>query len=247
MNIDVSNKVVVVTGSSRGIGKELVKCFAKEKSKVVINYFNSESEAALLHDEIKKYNNDCLKIRADITKQEDVNMMYKEVISTFGKADILINNAGVCDNNIIQLMPEQQWKKVIDVNLTGTYLCSRAFTKTMIQQKSGKIINIASLKGQEGCEGQINYSASKAGLVGFTKALAKELGRYNIAVNAVCPGFVVTDMNRHDTSKKEIAEKRSLLDYTKALSDCINMVVFLSSDKCKAISGRVFNIDSRIN
>lgn len=246
MIIDISNKVVVVTGSSKGIGKELIKAFAKEQAKVVINYLYSEAAAIKLYNEILQYNPNCIKIKADVTNQNDVSKLYHETMSSFGKVDVLINNAGICDDNLIQLMPEDQWKKVLDVNLTGAYLCSREFSKVMIQQKGGKIINISSLKGQEGCAGQVNYSASKAGLIGFTKALAKELGKFNIAVNAVCPGFVVTDLNRHNEEKKTIAENRSLLSIENVLSDMLNYLVYMSSDKFVGVSGRTFNLDSRI-
>jgi len=246
MIIDISNKVVVVTGSSRGIGKELIKAFAKEQAKVVINYLHSEEAAILLYNEILQYNPNCIKVKADVTNQADVLKLYHETISSFDKVDVLINNAGICDDNPIQLMPEDQWKKVLDVNLTGAYLCSRAFSKAMIKQKNGKIINVSSLKGQEGCEGQINYSASKAGLIGFTKALAKELGKFNIAVNALCPGFVITDLNRHNEEKKKIAEIRSLLSIENTHADLMNFLLYMSSDKFTSISGRVFNLDSRI-
>jgi len=247
MIVDVSNKVIVITGSSKGIGRALAIAFAKEQAKVVINYLNSEIAAKQLFDDISSYNPHCLLVKADVTQQEDVSRLYHETIKTFGKVDVLINNAGICDDNPIQLMPEEQWRKVLDVNLTGAYLCSRAFSKTMVQQKNGKIINISSLKGQEGCEGQVNYSASKAGLIGFTKALAKELGRFNIAVNAVCPGFVVTDLNRHDEKKKTIAEARSLLPIENTLDDLIHFLIYLSSDTFAVTSGRIFNLDSRVN
>lgn len=246
MIVDVSNKVVVITGSSKGIGRSLAVAFAKEQAKVVINYLNSEKAAKQLYDEIILFNPNCTMIQADITKQDDVSKLYHETLNLFGKVDVLINNAGICDDNPIQLMPEEQWKKVIDVNLTGTYLCSRAFSKAMIQQKNGKIINIASLKGEEGCEGQVNYSASKAGLFGFTKALAKELGKFNISVNAVCPGFIVTDLNRHDEKKKKIAEDRSLLPIAESLNTLVDYLIYISSDNFTGVSGRIFNLDSRI-
>ena len=247
MIIDISNKVVAITGSSKGIGRTLALAFAKEQAKVAINYLNSDVAAKQLYEEIITFNSNCILIKADVTKQEEVSQFYHEVIKTFGKIDILINNAGICDDNPIQLMPEEQWRKVLDVNLTGVYLCSRVFSKAMIQQKSGKIINIASLKGQEGCEGQVNYSASKAGLIGFTKALAKELGKFNISVNVICPGFIVTDLNRRDEKKKEIAENRSLLPIESTLDDLINCIIYISSNKFMGISGRVFNLDSRLN
>jgi 3-oxoacyl-[acyl-carrier protein] reductase len=246
MIIDVSNKVVVITGSSKGIGRALAIIFAKEQARVVINYLNSEDAARQLFEEINSYNPNCILVKADVTKQEDVSRLYHETIDTFGTVDVLINNAGICDDNPIQLMPEEQWRKVLDVNLTGVYLCCRAFSKAMIQQKKGKIIIISSLKGQEGCGGQVNYSASKAGLIGFTKSLAKELGKFNIAVNAICPGFIVTDLNKHDKKKKEIAENKSLLKMESTFDDLINCMIYMSSDRLSGMSGQVMNLDSRI-
>jgi Dehydrogenases with different specificities (related to short-chain alcohol dehydrogenases) len=246
MLIDVSNKVVVVTGSSKGIGRELIRVFSKEKAKVVINYIHSEDAATELYNEVLQYNTNCIKVKADVTKYQEVLNLYHKTLNAFGRVDILINNAGICDDNPIHLMAEEQWRKVIDINLTGTYLCSRVFSKIMIQQKDGKIINIASLKGQEGCAGQVNYSASKAGIIGFTKALAKELGRFNIAVNAVCPGFIVTDLNRHNEEKKRIAMNRSLLPIKTSMEDLTNFLVYMSSDKFNNMSGRVYNLDSRL-
>lgn len=245
MIVDVSNKVVVVSGSSKGIGSELARAFAKERSKVAINYYHSEEKARQLFNEILEYNQNCMLIKADVTNPSDVSNMYHEVVSNYGCVDVLINNAGVCDDNLIQMMPLDQWQKVIDVNLTGTFLCCREFSKIMIKQKSGKIINIASLKGQEGSAGQVNYTASKAGVIALTKSLAKELGQYNIAVNTVCPGFIVTDLNRHDEKKKEVAKSRSLLAIDNTLDDLINYLLFISSDRIMSISGRVFNLDSR--
>ena len=246
MIVDISNKVVVITGSSKGIGSELAKAFAKENAKVVINYCHSEILAEKLFEEIKAKSLECLLIKADVTKPEDVSTMYHKTIKAFGRVDVLINNAGLCEDNLIQMMPLEQWQRIIDVKLTGTFLCSREFSKIMIQQRSGKIINIASLKGLEGSAGQVNYSASKAGVIGFTSALAKELGQYNISVNAVCPGFVVTDLNRHNGEKKIIAEKRSILPIKYTLADLMNYIVFISSDNIMGISGRVFNLDSRL-
>lgn len=246
MIVDVSDKVVVITGSSRGIGSELAKVFAKEKSKVVINYFNSEDKAQKLFREISKWNPNCMLIKADVTNPSDVSKMYHEVVNRYGCVDVLINNAGVCDDNLIYMMPLEQWQKVIDVNLTGTFLCCREFSKIMIQQKSGKILNMASLKGQEGSAGQVNYTASKAGIISITKSLAKELGQYNIAVNAVCPGFIVTDLNRHAEYKIEIAENKSILPINSILDDLKNFIIYISSNSFMGISGRVFNLDSRL-
>ena len=184
MIVDISNKVVVITGSSRGIGSDMAKRFAKENAKVVINYFNSYENAKNTYNEILVYNKNCIMVRADVTKQEDVKRLCAKTIEAFGQVDVLINNAGICSDNILPMMTEKQWNDVININLTGIFLCSKIFAKEMIKKRQGRILNIASLKGQIG-EGQTNYSASKAGVIGFTKALAKELGRFNISVNAI--------------------------------------------------------------
>lgn len=246
MLIDVSNKVIVITGASKGIGRSLARKYAEEKAKIVINYFHSENDAYDLYNEIVQYNEHCLLVKADVTNTTDVSNFYHKTVEHFGHIDVLINNAGICDDNLIQMMPYEQWNKVINVNLSGPFLCSREFSKIMLKQKSGKIINIASLKGQEGCVGQVNYSSSKAGLIGFTKSLAKELGKYNIAVNAVCPGFIVTDLNRHDEKKQRTAEQRSILPSKDQLANLINFLVFMASDLFDGASGQVYNIDSRI-
>ena len=246
MNIDISGKVVVITGASKGIGAALALAFAKEQSYVVINYYHSEKEAIELFNRINKYNNNCLLVKADVTNPKDVSYLYKKKIDTYGKVNVLINNAGICDDNLIQMMSLNQWNRVIETNLTGTFLCSREFSKAMIRQKYGKIINIASLKGQEGCVGQTNYSASKAGVIALTKTLAKELGKYNIAVNAICPGFIVTDLNKNNLLKKRIAQDYSLLSIKSSLSELTDFMIYMISDKFNNISGRIFNIDSRI-
>lgn len=246
MNIDVSGKVIVITGASKGIGAALALAFAKEQAYVVINYFHSENKAKELYNEIQRKNNNCILVKGDVTNPKDVLNLYKETIDTFGRVDVLINNAGVCDDNLAQMMTLKQWNKVIETNLTGTFLCCREFSKAMIRQKSGKIINIASLKGQEGCIGQANYAASKAGVIALTKTLAKELGKFNISANAICPGFIVTDLNRHNIIKKLSAERSSMLGHEQSLGDLINSIIFLSSDLVAEVSGRLFNFDSRI-
>mgnify|MGYP004670690799 CR=1 FL=1 len=246
MNIDISGKVVVITGASKGIGAALALAFAKEQAYVVMNYYHSEKEAIELFNKIRKENKNCLLVKGDITNPKDVSNLYKNTIDRFGKVDVLINNAGICDDNLVQMMTLKQWNRVIETNLTGTFLCSREFSKAMIHQKYGKIINIASLKGQEGCVGQANYSASKAGVIALTKTLAKELGKYNIAVNAVCPGFIVTDLNKDNPTKRCIAQKYSLLLIDSLLFELIHYTVYMVSDSFNNISGRIFNIDSRI-
>lgn len=247
MNIDISEKVVVITGSSRGIGSKLVSAFAKENAKVVINYFNNYESAIKLYKEVKKTNADCILVKADVTNQKDVQLLYGKTIEAFGQVDILINNAGVCSDNLLFMMKTSQWQHVMNTNLNSVYYCCKIFSKAMIKAKQGKIINIASLKGQLGSEGQTNYSASKAGMIGFSKALAKELGTFNISVNVVCPGFIVTDLNRHNRKKVEKAKEMSVLSIENCLNDLVGFILYLSSDAIKGVSGQIFNIDSRLN
>lgn len=246
MLIDLNGKVIVITGASKGIGRELAKTFAKNRAKVVINYLHSEREAKELLEEINDYNKECIAIKADVTKYADVLNMYHLIWKEYGTVDVLINNAGRCNDNLIQFMSEEQWKNIIDVNLTGAFYCSKVFLKGMVKQKKGKIINISSLKGQEGCEGQTNYAVSKGGMIGLTKSLAKENGKFNILVNAVCPGFIITDLNRYSCDKIITASDKSIISIEHNLNDLINFLVLFCSDKIKGISGRVFNLDSRI-
>ena len=204
MKYNLVDKVVVITGASRGLGKMLALAFAMEKAKVVINYFHSEESAQSLLKEINRFNDDCMIVCADVTDCDDIKKMYQAIIKRYKRIDILINNAGINCDHYVNIMSVKQWDDVININLKGVFLCSRCFSKIMIKNNSGKIINIASIKGQLGSEGQANYAASKAGVIAFTKSMAKELGIKGISVNAICPGFIMTDMNSKSTKKKEI-------------------------------------------
>lgn len=246
MVVDVTNKVIVITGASRGIGREVAKAFAKEQAKVVINYCRSYSDAESLFKEISSYNIHCMLIKADVTKPSDVSYMYEHIIQRYGFVDVLINNAGIVNDSLMMEMSDEQWKQVIDVNMTGTFLCCREFSKIMAKLKRGKIINIASLKGQDGSVAQANYAASKAGVIALTKTLAKELGDFNIAVNAVCPGFIVTDLNRHDERKRKIAVNKSTLPIDRMINTVVDILIYMASDRFVGVSGRVFNLDSRL-
>lgn len=246
MNINLKDKVVVITGASRGIGRAMALRYSAEGASVVINYNKSYDKALELYKKIIKYNSKCIMVKADITNQVETRKLYNQTIKMFGRVDIIVNNAGICSDNPILKMKKKQWDSVIDVNLTGTFVISKIFSENMIKNRSGKIINIASFKGQTGAEEQGNYSASKAGVIGLTKALAKELGRYNISVNAVCPGFIETDLNRLYKKKIDVAKKLSLLDINLNLSDLINFILYMSSDNFNSVTGQVFNIDSRI-
>ena len=247
MNVDLSGKVVVITGASRGIGYSIARRLAEEKATVVINYFNSQEAAMKLYEEIKNFNPSCMLCKADVKDEKDVKNMYLNIKKIFGKIDVLINNAGICDDALLTSMSYKKWNDTIGINLTGTYLCCKYFSRMMIKNNSGKIINIASFKGQTGSYGQCNYSASKAGIIALTKSLAKELGMFGISVNSICPGYITTDLNRGNENKHDLAKKMSVININYNMQDLLNFIVFAISDKCRGVSGRVFNIDSRIN
>lgn len=246
MNIDISNKVVVITGASRGIGREIAKKFATEKANVVINYFKSEEMAKSLLDEITQYNSNCIIVKADVSKRIDVVNLYNETIKKFGKIDVLINNAGICQDDPILDLTSDKWNDVMNVNLNGVYNCTQIFVQNMVSNNFGKIINISSYKGMVGSEYQSNYCTSKSAIIGFTKSIAKELGKNNIAVNAVCPGFIVTDLNRNNMEKENTAIINSTMPIKNNLNNLVNFICYLSSENSNGISGQVFNIDSRI-
>lgn len=247
MFVDIKGKVITITGGSRGIGAAMAVRFAREGARVVLNYFKSEDRAHALCDEIRSFGGECITIQADVRLQGDVQRLLNAAKNNYEHIDVLVNNAGICADNYLPMLLETQWKDVLSVNLDGVYHCSRFFSKEMIRRRKGKIINIASIKGQLGSEGQTNYAASKAGVIGFTKSLAKELGQYGISVNAVCPGFIRSSMNERSESKQEIAEKMMWLKKAaEPMEALLDFMVFMISDNFSTASGRVYNLDSRL-
>lgn len=246
MDVNLKDKVIVITGGARGLGKAVVERLIRESAKVVVLYNHSNQEAVEMYEHYKKQGYDIVIEHCDVSNPNSVEECYKNICQKVDKIDALINNAGICEDNLMMLMKYQDWKSVIECNLNGVFLCSKTFAKKMIHQGYGKIVNIASLKGQEGCYGQTNYSASKAGVISLTKSMARELGNNNIAVNAVCPGFIETDLNRKSPNKKKIAQDRSLLSIESCLNDYINFLMLLLSDQIKGVSGQVFNLDARL-
>ena len=222
MEINLQDKVILVTGSSRGIGRAMAVRCAYEGAAVVVNYHENRQAAEEVCGLLESHHSKYLLVKADVTKESDVVRLHKETLQKFGRIDILINNAGKCDDDYIQFMSLSRWQEIINVNLTSAYLCSRVVSRSMIAERKGKIINIASLKGQLGSEGQCNYAASKAGIIGLTKSLAKEMGNFGVAVNAVCPGYITTDLNRGNTNKVQIEESISTLSYKRALEDFLS-------------------------
>ena len=190
------NKIVLVTGAGRGIGASIAKRFASEGAEVIVNYSGNDEAAQKTVDEITATGGQAQKYKCSVNDSESVKVMIDEIIKEFGRIDILVNNAGITKDGLMLRMTDEDFDRVIDVNLKGTFNCTKYVSKYMLKQKSGKIINISSVVGLSGNAGQVNYSASKAGIIGITKSAAKELSSRGITVNAVAPGYVDTDMTK---------------------------------------------------
>lgn len=240
----LKGRCAIVTGSSRGIGKAIAKKLASEGVNIVLNYRSSEEEAIKVENELKEFGVEVLRIKADISKFEEVEKLIKAAKEKFNKIDIMVNNAGVTIDNLLVRMKEEDFDNVINVNLKGVFNCLKAITPVMLRQRGGAIINISSVVGLTGNAGQVNYAASKAGVIGMTKSLAKELGSRGITVNAVAPGFIETDMT-HDLNeeyRKKIQQEIPLKRFGTA-DDVADVVSFLAGDDAKYITGQVIHVD----
>lgn len=247
----MNKKIVVVTGASRGIGKAIALEFAKEKYIVVVNYKNNENDAKKVVDFIVNSGGKTLLVKADVSFSEEVDNMVSEILGKYSKIDILVNNAGIIEDSLIVNMDEEKWDRVLDTNLKGVFLCCKYVAKSMIKNRTGSIINISSISGIRGNFGQTNYSAAKAGIIGLTKSLAKELGRFNICVNAILPGYHLTDLTMSGERKAKSshssitqAKEENVLNNLADLNEVAKFIVFLAN--LRSISGQVFNLDSRI-
>ncbi len=241
--MEFAEKVVIITGSSRGIGKEMALNFSKSGASVVISGRSMESLKPV-QNEIEAGGTKVLAVAADVAKVEDATNLIKQTIETFGKIDVLVNNAGITRDNLLLRLSEEDWDAVLDTNLKGAFNCIKACTKPMMKQRSGAIINITSVVGLMGNAGQVNYAASKAGMIGLTKSVAKELASRNIRVNAVAPGFIETDMTDDlpEKTKEELINSIPLSKLGSA-QDVAELVLFLSSQKAKYITGQTINVD----
>lgn len=240
----LQDKVALVTGASRGIGRSIALELAAKGAKVVVNFAGSEDKAEGVVNEIKALGASGFKIQADVSKEADVKSMVKEVISEYGCLDILVNNAGITKDNLLMRMKETEFDQVIDTNLKGCFLCMKAVSRQMMKQKSGRIINVASVVGVSGNPGQANYVAAKAGVIGLTKSTAKELASRNILVNAVAPGFISTDMTEalNDEQKEAILNMIPLAKLGSP-ENVASVVRFLASDDADYITGQTIHID----
>lgn len=237
-------KVVLVTGGSRGIGKEVAEVYADNGYDVVINYVSDTTDVEGLKKEFEEKGVKCLLVKGDVSKADDVQNMVEEAIKEFGKIDVLVNNAGITRDTLLMRMSEEDFDKVIEINLKGTYLVTKAVTKYMMKKRQGSIINLASVVGVVGNAGQCNYSASKAGIIGFTKSVAKELASRNIRANAVAPGFIATDMTSVlSDSVKENINAQIPLKRMGTAKEVAEVIYFLGSDKSSYVTGQVINID----
>lgn len=240
----MENKVALVTGGSRGIGKEIALGLAKRGANVAITYNSNDSLAQEVVEEIKELGVKALAIKGDSSIEEDVNNIVAKVEGELGTIDILVNNAGITKDNLIIRMKSEDWDDVLNVNLKGVFLTTKAVVRGMMKKRYGKIINISSVVGVSGNAGQGNYAASKAGLIGFTKSMAKELASRGIRVNAIAPGFIKTDMT--DVLKEEIKEdllRNIPLGSLGQPKDIANAVVFLASEEADYITGQVLNVN----
>lgn len=238
----LSGKVAVVTGASRGIGRAIALNLAAEGANIVVNYASSSTAAEEVVAKIAELGGNAIALPADVSKADQADSLIDQTLAKWGRIDILVNNAGITRDTLLLRMKPEDWQAVIDLNLTGVFLCTRAASKVMLKQKSGRIINITSVAGQMGNPGQANYSAAKAGVIGFTKTVAKELASRGITVNAVAPGFIATDMTK-DLKSDEILKFIPLGRFGQP-EEIAGMVKFLAADDAAAyITGQVFNVD----
>lgn len=245
MNPSGKQRVVIVTGASRGLGRAIAVCFGRKGDRVVVNYLNHEQGAADVVANIQGRGGEAFSCRTDVRISAQVEKMINDTVERWGTVDVLVNNAGMTRDNVILRMTEEDWDDVLATNLSGPFHCVRAASKIMVGQKQGHIMNISSIAGIQGREGQANYSASKSGLLSFTKACARELGRFNIKVNALLPGYIPTDMGNKisdivldrilgENALGRVSEPNEVADFIYHLSLMNN------------VSGQVFNLDSRV-
>lgn len=239
----LNDRVAIVTGASRGIGRSVALAMAKEGARIVASARNEELLQELVA-EIKAAGGEAIAVAGDVARSEDADKLVAAAVDAFGQVDILVNNAGITRDGLLLRMKDEDWDAVLDTNLKGAFVCTRAAAKVMTKQRYGRIVNISSVVGEMGNPGQANYCASKAGLIGMTKSNAKELARRNVTVNAVTPGFIVTDMT-DDLSDKAREELTSQIPLGRLgeVEDIAAAVIYLASEKSGYITGQVLGVN----
>ncbi len=238
----LTGKVALVTGSGRGIGKAIAQKLSDEGATIVINDVADAAQST--SEEIKAAGRQSIFIKGSVSSSEDVNRMIEQIVSNFGRIDILVNNAGITRDQITMRMTDEDWDAVLAVNLKGVFLCTRAALKYMLRQRWGRIINISSISGITGNPGQINYCAAKAGIIGITRTVSKEMASRLVTVNAVAPGFIETDMTDKIPEKvKEEFKKRIPAGYFGSPKDVAEVVAFLATEEARYITGQVLCVD----
>jgi 3-oxoacyl-[acyl-carrier protein] reductase len=242
--MNLEGKAALVTGASRGIGREIALELASLGANVAVNFAGNEAKANEVVDEIKALGRDAFAVKCNVSNSVEVSAMVKETIDRFGSLDILVNNAGITRDNLLMRMKDDEWDDVININLKGVFLCTKAVTRQMMKQRNGRIINIASIVGVSGNPGQANYVAAKAGVIGLTKTTAKELATRNITVNAIAPGFISTDMTDKLTEevKTEMLKQIPLARFGEP-KDIAKVVAFLASSDSAYMTGQTLHID----
>ena len=240
----LEGKVAVVTGASRGIGRAIALKLADEGAKVVVNYSGSQAKAEEVVAMIQENGGEAIAVQGSVSKTEEVTALMDAAVKTFGSLDILVNNAGITRDNLLMRMKEDEWDDVLDTNLKGVFLCTKAVTRQMMKQRAGRIINISSIVGVAGNAGQANYVAAKAGVIGLTKTTAKELASRNILVNAVAPGFIETEMTEQlpEDIKQGMLTQIPLAKLGQP-EDIAKAVAFLASDDANYMTGQTLHID----
>ena len=242
--MELEGKIAIVTGGTRGIGRAIALDLAANGADIALNYRKSVDLAQELADILRGMGRRALVIQADVSSFDDAQAMVEKVLNDFGQVDILINNAGMNWDGVVWKMSEEQWDRVINVDLKGTFNYTRAVTPVFREQGSGKIVNITSINGLRGKFGQTNYSAAKAGVIGFTKACARELGRYSVNVNSVAPGLIETEMVKEAPQKvRDMALAEIVLGRLGLPEEVAYVVTFLCTDKARHITGQVIQVD----